>query len=91
MKRENNLLSILKKEFSGFGSELLDGIRERCNQHIDDAVFNETLLGIDRATAALIEAGIDENKVVNLLVKHWDLRPSEAKSFIDYHKHSSEE
>jgi len=91
MKRENNLLSKLKKEFSGFGSELLDSIRGRYNQHIDDAVFNETLIGIDRATAALIEAGVEENTVVNLLVKHWDLRPSEARSFIDYHKRTSEE
>lgn len=90
MQKENNTFSRIKKGFSGFWPELLDGIRERCNQRIDDAIFNETILGIDRATAALIEANLDENTIANLLVKHWDLRPSEARAFIVHHKCSSE-
>lgn len=89
MKKENNILSTVKDIASYLGIEAINGIRDRYNQDIDDAVFNETILGIDKATCAMLEIGIDENLISNQLIKHWDLRPSEAKSFIDYHKQKS--
>ena len=91
MNKENNFLSIIKHEFSGFSTELIDNIRERHNQDIDDAVLNETLLGIDKATVAMLEVGVDEKSISAMLIKHWDLRPSEANSFIDRHRRSSKE
>lgn len=89
MKNENKFLSTVRDIFSYLGIEAINGIRDRYNQDIDDAVFNETILGIDKATCAMLEIGIDESLISNQLVKHWDLRPIEAKSFIDFHKQKS--
>lgn len=40
------------------------------------------------ATIAMIDAGITDDVISNMLVKHWDLRPSETASFISWaHNH----
>lgn len=91
MKKENDILSMIRQGFSGFGSELINNARTSNNQVIDDAVLEETLLGIDKATAAMLEVGVDENDIKDMLVKHWDLKPSEASSFVNYHKRSFKE
>lgn len=69
----------------------IQGIRWRnfgkhCNNHreiIDDAVFEEKILGIENATAAMIEVGIEDKIIIQMLQKYWDLRLSEATSFVD--------
>ena len=43
----------------------------------------EMILGIENATAAMIEVGIEDRIIIQMLQKYWDLRLSEAKSFID--------
>ena len=69
----------IRNSFSGFGSELLERIRENCNARLDDAAFEERIIGIEKATAALREAEVEDEKIIYLLQKHWDLRLSEAK------------
>ena len=67
----------------GFGWELLDGIRVKANERISDAEFEERIIGIEKATAAMLEAEVDEETIIKMLQKHWDLRLSEATAFIE--------
>lgn len=76
-------MSNVKEVFKGFGGEILESIRDRHREIIDDAVFEERILGIENATAAMIEAGIEDKIIIEMLQKYWDLRLSEATSFVD--------
>ena len=73
----------LREAFDGFGLELLDGIRAKANERVRDAVFEERINGIEKATTAMIEADVDEEVIIKMLQKHWDLRLSEATAFIE--------
>lgn len=72
----------IRDSFSGFGSELLESIRENANTKLDEVAFEEMIIGIEKATAALYEAEIEDEKIIYLLQKHWDLRRSEANEFL---------
>lgn len=72
-----------RKAFDGFGRELLDSIRAKANERISDAAFKERINGIEKATTAMIEAGVDEEVIIKMLQKHWDLRLSETTAFIE--------
>ena len=72
-----------KDAFSGFGGELLERIRENQQERLDDAAFEERIAGIENATAAMIEVGVKHEKIIQMLQKYWDLRLSEAKSFVE--------
>ena len=65
------------------GSEVLDGIRTAVDQRMEDAVFEERIWGINNAALALLESGVDEQQVIAMLQRYWDLRLSEAKSFVE--------
>lgn len=81
--------SVFKEAFRGFGWELLDKIRQTSDERISDAEFEERIVGIENATISMIEVGVDEEQIVKMLQKHWDLRLSEAKEFIDSCKTSN--
>ena len=72
-----------RKAFDGFGRELLDSIRAKANERISDAAFEERINGIEKATTAMIEAGVDEEVIIKMLQKHWDLQLSETTAFIE--------
>ena len=72
-----------REAFDGFGRELLDGIRAKANERVRDAVFEERINGIEKATTAMIEADVDEEVIIKMLQKHWDLQLSEATAFIE--------
>lgn len=72
----------IRDSFSGFGSELLESIRENANARLDEAAFEEKIIGIEKAAAALNEAGVEDEKIIYLLQKYWDLRRSEANEFL---------
>ena len=78
-----SLSKTFREAFDGFGWELLDGIRAKANERISDAEFEERLIGIEKATAAMLEAEVDEETIIKMLQKHWDLRLSEATAFIE--------
>ena len=65
------------------GSFVLDSFRESADKHLDDAAFDERIVVIKKATAAMIEAGVNEQRVIEMLQKHWDLRLTEAKAFVE--------
>lgn len=72
----------VREAFDGFGRELLDDIRAKANDRISDVAFEERIIGIEKATTAMIESGVDEKTIIMMLQKHWDLRLSEATVFI---------
>ncbi len=73
----------IAETLSGFGYEVLDRIREDHFSRLDEAAFQESVVGIEKATSALYEARIEEERIIQLLQKYWDLRPSEALYFLD--------
>lgn len=72
-----------KEGFKGFGGELLGVAREHTNSHIQDAVEEERIINIDKAVVAMFEAEVPDEKIIELLQKHWDLRRSEAEDFVE--------
>ncbi|WP_312355178.1 hypothetical protein [Aminipila sp.] len=80
----------IRDSLSGFGSELLERIREDSNARLDEAAFEERVIGIEKATAALKEAKVEDEKIIYLLQKYWDLRPSEAKGFLQQDRYTEE-
>ena len=78
-----SLSKTFREAFDGFGWELLEGIRAKANEGISDAEFEERIIGIEKATAAMLEAEVDEETIIKMLQKHWDLRLSEATAFIE--------
>ena len=78
-----SLSKTFREAFDGFGWELLEGIRAKANERISDAEFEERIIGIEKATAAMLDAAVDEETIIKMLQKHWDLRLSEATAFIE--------
>ena len=57
--------------------------RARRQEEIDDAIFESTGDNILKAASAMLEAKIQNDKIKELLVKYWDLRPSDAEFFVE--------
>ena len=74
---------IFKESMRDFGYELLDDIRGKANERISDAEFEERIVGLEKATISMIEAGVNDDTIIAMLQKHWDLRLSEAEVFLD--------
>ena len=66
-----------------FFSEMLLRIRQDAQDRLDEAALNERISCILKTTRALKEVGIEREEIIRLLQKYWDLRRSEAISFID--------
>ncbi len=79
-----------KDSLSGFGSELLESIRKNSYARLDEAAFEERVIGIEKATAALREAEVEDEKINYLLQKYWDLRLSEAKELLQQERYTEE-
>jgi hypothetical protein len=80
----------IRDSLSGFGSELLERIRENSNARLGEAAFEERVIGIEKATAALQEAEVEDEKIIYLLQKYWDLRLSEAKELLRQERYTEE-
>ena len=75
---------------SEFGSELLERIREDNNAKLDEAAFEERVIGIEKTIAALCEAEVGEEKIIYLMQKYWDLRRSEVKELLQLERYTEE-
>ncbi|MBQ9196050.1 MAG: hypothetical protein IJ157_02310 [Clostridia bacterium] len=51
-------------------------------QLIEDAVKNEESRQIKTAVAAMLDAGLPDEKVIQMLQKHWNLRLTDARAFL---------
>jgi hypothetical protein len=56
----------LRDSFSGFGSELLERIREDHYARLDDAAFEERVIGINKTILALREAEVEDEKIISV-------------------------
>mgnify|MGYP001258073714 CR=1 FL=1 len=81
----------IRDSLSEFGKELLGRIRETSNARLEEAAFEERVIGIEKATAALVEATVEDEKIIYLLQKYWDLRLSEAKELLQQERYPEEE
>lgn len=50
---------------------------------IDEEVNKVKGEDIAKAAAAMLEAKVKREKIIELLIKYWDLRPSDATYFLD--------
>lgn len=65
-----------------------DGIRDGANNRLVEEVLNERWLNIGYATEAMIESEVGEEQVQKMLMKYWDLRPSEVKEIYEMSKNN---
>lgn len=61
-----------------FIHEMWDAARDGLRRGVDEEVDNERWDNIDRAAMAMLEAGVNPETMKAMLIKYWDLRPSEA-------------
>lgn len=78
-KRQGILVEKSNRTAGKFFCEIRDEIRQRHSEIIDDYVLDERIRGIENTSLALCEAKVEDEVIVFLLIKYWDLRPSEAK------------
>ncbi len=76
-------MSSVKETFKGLSGEILERIRNSNREIIDDAVFEEKILEINSSTVSMIEVNIENEIIIQMLQKYWDLRISEATLFVD--------
>jgi hypothetical protein len=67
-----------------FGLDVLQGVRNNIAAHEDEACFYERQNNIAIAAVAMRDAGLKDETIISMLQKYWDLRQSEAASFIDW-------
>ena len=73
----------IREVLNEIGSGVINGVRERAWDRIDEETYHERMSCIYKATQAFKEAGIEREETIRLLQKFWDLRRSEAEEFID--------
>lgn len=64
----------------------MERVRKDANYKLEDAAFEERIIGIEKATAALCEVINEDKIIISLLQKYWDLRFSEANEFLQYER-----
>ena len=67
-------------EIRKLANEMVDTLREGVWNKIDQEVTNERWNNIGYAAQAMVES--------ELLIKYWDLRPSEAKDVLNFAKNN---
>ena len=55
---------------------------------IDEGIFESTGKNILKAASAMLEAKVEREKIKELLIKYWNLRPSDADFFLDKAEHA---
>ena len=73
----------LLEVLSGLPKEAVNILRNVCDERVEGAICDVYEDCIIRAASAMMEGGVPEKKVSELLIKYWDLRPSETYYYID--------
>lgn len=71
-------------EIKKLANEMVDTLRESVWNKIDQEVTNERWNNIGFAAQAMVESKVPEQQILNMLIKYWDLRPSEAKDVLQF-------
>lgn len=70
-----------------FAREMLSAASEGLKNAVDRRVEDERWNNITYAAMAMLESGVDKNQIEKMLMKYWDLRPSEASDiYLDAEK-----
>ncbi len=72
--------------FSKAGVLFLSAVRDTVTQHEENAVKDEYINGLYRMTAALYEAKVDENEIIRLIQKYYEITNSEAEEALRIEK-----
>lgn len=71
-------------EIRKLANEMVDTLREGVWNKIDKEVTNERWNNIGYAAQAMVESELVEQQILKMLIKYWDLRPSEAKDVLQF-------
>ena len=74
----------LKREFSNFPAELVQRFRDDRIAKIENACDQERENNIATATTAMVDAGLTDEVITQMLQKYWDLRLSETAPFLKW-------
>ncbi len=74
--------NMLKNEFRDFPDQIRQRFQDERRSEIEFACSEERDNNIAIAATAMLDAGLSRDIVQQMLQKHWDLRQSEANSFI---------
>ena len=74
----------IKEEVRNFIPELQQKFRDERESEIFIARKEERENNIAVAAEAMLDAGLDDETVVQMLQKYWDLRRSETESFLKH-------
>ena len=76
-------------EIKKLANEMVDTLRESVWNKIDQEVTDERWNNIGFAAQAMVESEVPEKQILNMLIKYWDLQPSEAKDILRFAKKNS--
>lgn len=76
-------------EIKKLANEMVDTLRESVWNKIDQEVTDERWNNIGFAAQVMVESEVPEQQILNMLIKYWDLRPSEAKDVLRFAKKNS--
>ena len=71
-------------EIRKLANEMFDALREGVWNKIDQEIGNERWNNIGYAAQAMVESNVPEQQILNMLIKYWDLRPSEAEDVLKF-------
>lgn len=80
----NSIKIAVREGFRNFIPEMRQRLRDDFEARIQDECDKERDNNIATATVALIDAGVSDESVVQMLQKHWDLRRSETVPLINW-------
>ena len=80
----------IKREFSNFPAELVQRFRDDHFAEIENACECERENNIATAATAMVDAGLSDEVITQMLQKYWDLRRSETTSFLKWAHHQIE-
>ena len=76
-------------EIKKLANEMVDTLRESVWNKIDQEVTDERWNNRGFAAQAMVESEVPEQQILNMLIKYWDLQPSEAKDILRFAKKNS--
>ena len=78
MRKDNPVLNTI----SGFAARASDFFRKNMDDYKREEVLRKNEDDILKAAAALSEAEVEKEKIIELLCKYWKLRPEDARSIL---------
>lgn len=69
---------------SEFAHEMLGAVKHGFRRVVDEEVDNERWDNIEYAAMVMLESEVDTDQIKKMLIKYWDLRPSEASEVYQY-------